>query len=914
MADVPVRFAILGPVRVVADGGRVVGAGGPIPRAVLALLLARGSIGASLSEIISSVWGEGAATEDTAYHHVSAVRKVLRQAGADLVTRENRYYVAVGRDEVDWHQFRRLVEQAGAARGAGRWQLAADRLRAALDLWRAEPLAGINDRLEPLRRQMTDSRRHAVDLLAETQHRLGRYAEVVQLLSDEVGTDPLREGTAALLIDALTAVGRRDEAGEVFTRVRRRLDAHGRQPGGRLIAAHRRSLRDDAEPAPAATADRPLSGLPRADPHFTDREEALARVRAALDGSTDASFCVIHGMGGSGKTALAVRAAVQLQDSFPDGVIFLDLRGYSGRDTALTPAETLDRLLRRMRVDAAQIPVDPEELAAYFHDLIDDRRLLLVLDNAQDAAQVRPVLPRAGASAAIVTSRRRLISLEGSSVPLDVLDPPDAIRLFQVVVGGERDDADPGVLARIVEFCGRLPLAIRIAAARYRAHPGISPADLEALLAMESSRLGHLDDDERSVAACFRISLDDLPGQVRKTFLLLGATCAGAFDAHAAAAVADLPVHEVTGQLRLLADRHLVSDRLTGRYQFHDLIALFAREHASTAVPAGERAVALHRLADHLLRTADLADRIITPHRYRVPLELLDRDAAVPSLPDYDSALRWLTVEDGNLQQVCLDAAAAGLDRLCWQLAYTLRGYYFLSKRWHPWTVTHEAALAAATRLGDRRAMAMTANNLGLAYLEQHDRQRAAAHYGRARELFGEVGDAHGEHTAAANLAWLYYDERDFVRFLDEMRPVYEFYRREKSERNAAITLRGIALAEAELGRAAEAVADLLVALEVFERLGLRLDAAMALNALGEIYQRTGDLGSAVERFEQAVVAAEQSGSGYEQARAHHRLGELAAADGDPRRAREQWSLAVDGYRQLGAAQVAEVEALLDGL
>jgi tetratricopeptide (TPR) repeat protein len=210
--------------------------------------------------------------------------------------------------------------------------------------------------------------------------------------------------------------------------------------------------------------------------------------------------------------------------------------------------------------------------------------------------------------------------------------------------------------------------------------------------------------------------------------------------------------------------------------------------------------------------------------------------------------------------------------------------------------------------------MAMTANNLGLAYLEQHDQQRAAEHYARARELFGEVGDAHGQHTAAANLAWLYYDEQDFSRFLDEMLPVYEFYRREKSERNAAITLRGIALAEANLDRSTEAVAALQSALEVFERLDLRMDAAMTLNALGEIYQRTGETGPAVERFERAVAAAQRSGSTYEQARAHHRLGELAAADGNALRAREQWRLALNGYRQLGAASAVEVERLLADL
>ncbi|GAB3967008.1 AfsR/SARP family transcriptional regulator [Plantactinospora veratri] len=922
MADVPVRFAILGPVQIAVDGSRV-DVGGPIPRAVLALLLARGKVGAALSDIITSVWGPGNATDDTAYHHVSAVRKVLERTGAQLVTENNRYYAAVDPEEVDWHRFRRLVKQAGDARDARKLQQAADGLRAALELWRGEPLPDIGGRLEPLRREMADSRRHAVELLAEMQTRLGHPDEVIQLLAGEADIDPPREVSATLLIDALTALGRRDDASEVFLRVRRRLVDRGRMPGARLTAAHQRSLQDsgDSESAadtPVSTANRPVSGLPRSDPYFTDREHELDQVRAALAGSANASFCVIYGMGGSGKTALAVRAAEKIQDAFPDGIVFLDLRGYSGRDTALTPAETLDRLLRRMRVDAALIPVEFDEMAAYFHDLIEARRLLLVLDNARDAAQVRPALPRSGGCAAIVTSRRRLTSLdEGIPVPLDVLNQLDATGLFRVVAGDDRLRADPGsadVLARIVELCGWLPLAIRIAAARYRGHLGTSLAELAALLAVESERLGHLDDDERSVAACFRVSLEELPHPVSRTFLLLGAHCTGTFDAYTVAAVADIPVREATSQLRLLAGRHLVSDRPAGRYQFHDLIALFARQHGTTVVPDGERAAALHRLADYLLRTAELADRVITPHRYRVPLDLFDRAVAVPSLPDYDSALRWLTVESDNLQQACLDAGSAGLDQLCWQLAYTLRGYYFLSKRWQSWTVTHEAALAAATRLGDRRAMAMTTNNLGVAYLEQQDRQRAADHYRRARELFDEVGDAHGQHTAAANLAWLYYDERDLVRFLDEMRPVYEFYRREKSERNAAITLRGIALAEADLDRTAEAVAALLSALEVFERLGLRMDAAMTLNALGEIYQRTGDAGSAVERFEQAVAAAQRSGSTYELARAHHRLGELAADSGDTRRARQEWTLALDGYSKLGATPAAEVETLLADL
>ena len=629
-----------------------------------------------------------------------------------------------------------------------------------------------------------------------------------------------------------------------------------------------------------------------------------------------APVCAIYGMGGSGKTALAVRAAHTLSDTFPEGVIFLDLHGYTDQRDALTSAETLDRLVRRLRVDATRIPVDFDELAALFHDLIEGRRLLLVLDNVHDAAQVRPVLPGPGGCAAIVTSRRRLSTLDDAfALPLDVLAPRDAMDLFRAVAGADGMRDDPGdrlLLGRIVELCGRLPLAIRIAAARYRASQDYSLTELEAALSVESDRLGEYDDDDRSVTSSFRVSLNDLPDRVARTFMLLGLHLNGSFDAYSAAALADVTDREALRHLRQLSERHLVADHGPGRYQLHDLVAVFARQHGSVTLDETDRTAALHRLADYYLRTADAADRRITPHRHRVPLELIDRPATAPPLPDYDAALSWLIAENGNLVQACLRAAEAGLDELCWQLAYTLRGYYFLTKRWRPWMATHEAALAATRRCADRRAEAMIANNLGLAFMEQHDTQRAAEHYVQARELFIEVGDEHGENTARANLAWIHYEKRDYRNFLDEMRPVYDFYRRAGSERNAAITLRGIGLAEAELGRTHQATTALLAALEVFERLDLRMDAAMTFNALGEFYQRTGDGRRAIEALDRAVVVARRSGSTFEQARAHHRLGQLAATSGNRAEARIQLALALEGYRSLRAPQAELVRAELE--
>jgi DNA-binding SARP family transcriptional activator len=926
MVDASVRFTLLGPVRVLADAGPL-DVGGATARAVLALLLVRGEAGAVLEEIITSVWGSpGAASRDSAYHYVSGLRKALNRAEIDAVleSRRPRYRLLVDPDKVDWHRFRRLVAQARAERERHDPQPAAVLLRQALDLWRGDPLSDVGDRLLPLRRDMVEQRLGAVEMLATIEAQHGQPDEVVRLLRDGVTSGPLREGAAALLIDALTALGRRDDAGEIFRRVHRRLaDEQGLEPGEHLQAAHQRALRSagttvtvHAPAAPVAPGDRPISGLPRPDPHFTDRQRELSRILDAIGTRSPAPVCAVYGMGGSGKTALAVRAAQALSDAFPDGTIFLDLHGYTEQRGALTAAETLDRLVRRLRVDATHIPVDFDELAAFYHDLIDDRRLLLVLDNVHDAAQVRPALPRRGRCAAIVTSRRRLNTLDDALVlPLDVLEPTDAMDLFHAVAQAEspRDDSSDDLVRRIVDQCGRLPLAIRIAAGRYRASQDRSLTELEAALSVESDRLGEFEDDDRSVTASFRVSLNDLPEPIAHTFMLLGLHINGSFDAHSVAALVDISQREARRHLRQMSERHLVADHGPGRFHFHDLVAVFARQHGSATVPKAERAAALHRLADYFLRTADAADRLITPHRYRVPLDLLDRHTAVPPMPDYDTALRWLTAENGNLLQICLAAAKSGLNELCWQLAYTLRGYYFLAKRWQPWTATHEAALAAARRCGDRRAEAMTANNLGLAYLEQHQPGQAAGRYEQARELFIDVDDEHGEKTARANLAWLHYQNRDYQTFLDEMRPVFDFYRHSGADRNAAITLRGIGLAEAELGQPSQAIADLLASLEVFQQIGLRLDTAMTFNALGEIYQRVGNADRAVDAFEQATGAARRSGSIFERARAQHHLGELAEAAGDTYEARRQWTLALEGYQALRASQAAQVRARLSG-
>ena len=924
------HLRLLGPVSV-EHSGQLIDIGGATARAVLALLLLRGESGASTDEIIEAVWdGPERANRDSVYHYIAALRTALRPVpGTRLQASGGRYQLIVDADSVDWHRFCNLVAQARSARDAGNADSAAALLRDGVALWQGAPLTGLGTRLEPFRRRMLEQRLSATELLAEIEAARGRPGAVVDLLLDELPDGPIREHRAALLVGALAELGRRDEASAVYHRVRAWLQKQrGLEPAAELAAAYRPALHggrrhttspvsepaSSQPPAPAA-APRPISGLPRADPHFTGRAMHVRRMVDVLTATGRAPVCVISGMGGAGKTALAAHVARSVADAYPDGLIFVDLLGYTEDRQPLTAADALDRLLRRMRVDGTAIPVDADERAAFYRDHLADRRLLIVLDNAHDAAQVRPLLPGSAGCGVIVTSRLRLAALDDATpISLDVLEHDEAVSLFRTVVGEDRlrDEPEPDRhLSRIVTRCGRIPLAVRIAAGNHRAREQQKLSSLEIQLNDARDALQGLHDDSRSLAATLRVSLADLPADLLETLALLASHPGTSYDVYAATALCDLTLPEAQRHLGTLTDRHLVVEQSPGRYRFHDLVGAFVREHVPLPEAYGSE---LARLVDHYLRVADRADRLLTPHRHRVALALLNRDDVGPDIPDYAAALTWLADEQGNLADTCVAAGAAGHDVACWQLAFTLRGYYFLTKNWKPWTATYTAALAATQRLGDVLAEALITNNLGLAHLEQGHDEEARRHYARAGELFAQVGDAHGVHTARANLAWLAYTNGQHTRFLDEMRPVLSFYRDAGADRSAAITRRGIGLAEAELGNVAAAVADLQGALADFERLSLPLDVTMTWNALGETHQKAGDRRAAGDAFQRALTSCDASGSRFERARARHRLGELAVDAGDVTAARAHLSAALDDYLQLGAPHVAAVQRALHGL
>jgi DNA-binding SARP family transcriptional activator/tetratricopeptide (TPR) repeat protein len=923
-----VAFQLLGPVTALNDG-RALDLSSPTAKAVLAALLLRGDAGMSLTELVVSAWGQaGATTRDSVYHYISGLRTLLAdvQADAVIVSRRPGYRLIVDDDTVDWRRFQRLAACARQAWDGGDLDRAAALLDDARRLWAGPPLAGIGERLGRDRLDMAARRLAMLEDLAAIEAARGHPERVVDLLSEDLTASPERERGAVLMIEALAALGRRDEAGHVYRRTRTFLaEEFGLDPSDMLESTHRAVLQGTSRQARAVGAwvgqVPPVSGLPRPDAHFTGRQEELSQVLAAFHPSVrgeTASICTIDGMAGVGKTALAVRAASQLTDQFPDGCLFIDLHGYTGECAPVPAAEALDRLLCRLGVSGDHVPRDVDDRAALFRDRLADRRVLVVLDNARDAGQIRPLLPAAPGCGVVVTSRDRLTAIDDAQkISLDVLSRTEGAALFRSVVGAlrlAREAHAPATVARIVEQCGWLPLAIRIAAARHRANRLQTLDDIEDLLSEEHERLAELDDGDRSVAASFAVSHADLGKDPRRLFALIAAHPGPDLDIHAAAALVGMPALEVKRLLTHLVDRNLIGQPERDRYRFHDLVGVFAREYALPEVPELDRAAGLHRLVDYYLWVAEKADTTITPYRFRMPLEVTHHPASLPDLRGYDSALAWLATELPSLVGACRAAADNGLDAQCWQLAYALRGFFFLTKRWEPWLETHELALDAARRLGDVRAEATTVNNLGLAAIEQGQHAAAASHYRRALRLFQEAGDAHGEHTAVANLAWIAFFEGRYADFLRDSRRTLDYYRRCGAHRNAAITLRGVALAQIETGQVAAAIVHLHEVLDLFERLGLRLDVAMTLNCLGEAHERSGEPDRAVEHHQRAVDASRHCGSTYELARAHHRLGHLAAAAGDRGGARVYWKHALDGYCALDAPQQAELRARLAAL
>ncbi|MFC8043331.1 NB-ARC domain-containing protein [Nocardia sp. NPDC057353] len=737
---------------------------------------------------------------------------------------------------------------------------------------------------------------------AEKRHRVSRVA-----IAKRLSVSP---GSVYAYLNGTTLPGT-----EIFDRLLAELHI-GAADAKRLVDL--RDTVDIARRGGRARADAPPddppppADLPRDIPVLHGRAAELERI-AAIVGAGTGGVCVLSGLGGVGKTALAVRTARALLPRFADGCLFTDLHGYAA-DPATAPEVAAGTLLRQLAVAPELIPAHPDARLALLREHLNRGRFLVVLDNALDAAQVTPLLPGGGASMVLITSRSTLNGLDDvDRVQVGRLPEHEAAALLTRLTAALPADRLPDGEGRaaLVRQCHGLPVAIRIVSAILRSEgwPTAPSGGYEVDLTV-------LHDGDRSVEALFEHSVTRLPAEPAATFTLLGLHPGPDFEVHSAAALVGVDRAAMQRHLRILVEVNLLESPAAGRYRLHDLLRDFAGQRAASECDAAATAVAATRIVDHYTAFADAADRVLTPHRHRSGMA--PRSAHPATAPrSYSEAIRAMTAERDHLAATAQLAFDTGLDEQCWQLAFAVRGFAFVTGDIELWTRTHELALAAAVRAGNRAAAAVTRNNLGLALITAGRDGEAEQLYEQAQAQFAELGDRHGEHTAIAHRAWIHVHRGELAEALRLSRRALDFVTEHGAPRNRAILLRDTALIEVKLGRHYEAVPKLLEALEMFRAFTLYVDEAMACNVLGDAYLALSALDDAADAFQRGTVLGRMGGSIAEQARGHDGFGRVAAAQHNPETALESWRTAHEFFVAMNdvhhstdiAARIAEIES-----
>ncbi|WP_461010321.1 AfsR/SARP family transcriptional regulator [Streptomyces capparidis] len=911
------EFVLLGTVEA-RVGGHPVDLGHARQRCTLAALLVDAGLPLPADLLVDRVWGDRAPqrARGTLYSYLSRLRTALAPAdGVTIARRSGGYVLTVERDAVDLHRFRDLTARARAADGDER---AHELYEQALALWRGEPFAGLDSPWIGATRATLEQERHAAELdRNDVALRRGLHSGLTAHLSARAEEHPLDERLAGQLMLALYRCGRQADALAHYRRTMRRLaDALGIDPGPRLRRLHQRILTADPRlhgPAPGpprAAATARATPVPRQLPAppalFTGRERELAALDAVLAGRPGGTVPVaaVCGPGGIGKTWLALHWGHRNLDRFPDGQLHVNLRGFDAEAEPVAPAVAVRGFLDALGVDPASVPVDPDARAALYRSLVAGRRLLVVLDDARDAEQVRPLLPGSPGCAVLVTSRNRLTGLVAThgarQVALDTLGDAEARRLLARVLTASRVAAEPEAVAAVVDRCAGLPLALGIAAARAAAQPEFPLALLAEELAEAATRLDALDIGELSgdLRAVFAASLGALPAPAARLFALLGLVPGPDVAADAAASLAAVPPARARALLRDLEAAHLVRRHTPGRYRLHALVRLYAAERAAERT-GQERAAALNRLVDHYTHTAHAACRVLQPEHI-TPETTPGPPApgcAVTALDDPAAALAWFDAEHAGLLAAQRLALEAGLDARVWQLAWYAALHHWRRGHLHDDLTAWHTALTAARRHGDPRALALTHWRLGHACSQVGRRDEALEHLAQALALFERTGDTVRRAHLHRTLGWAWEQHGDPHRALEHAERALGLYQRLGATTWEARQLNSVGWCLAQLGRFEPARERCERALALFRKGGSGGGEASTLDSLGFIAHSTGQYLTALEHYHEALALFAASGNSYAEADSWLRLGDTHRALGRAGEARHAWERALDLYR-----------------
>lgn len=924
------EVGVLGPLRI-HRADRTVVPGRRMACLVLGVLALRPNAAVSAGRLTDLLWNgrPPASAQSNLRTHVAELRRLLED-GPSIEARQGRYTLRVTPEQLDALRFEVLLGEGRRELAAGRPEVAAARLKQAAGLWRGPVLDGlaVPEALRQEVERLAGQRIEAIEDWVEARLAIGEHAWLAVELDGLIEQYPLRERLWGQLMTSLYVVGRQAEALSAYQRLHALLDTElGVRPGPAVRELHRRMLRGDPLWGPSVRLSRPRQ-LPREPSVFVGRDAELAELEA-LSGGGPVIVSAISGTAGVGKTALALRWAHRAAPAFPGGCLYADLRGF-GPHPPMDPIVVLDGFLRGLGVDAEHRPRELTDLAACYRTELAGRRVLVLLDNAESAEQVRPLLPGGSSSRVVVTSRDSLAGLvarDGARrLDLDLLPADAALDLLRRLIG-PRVDAEPDAARRLAEQCARLPLALRVAAELAVSHRGGTLGELVAELGLQARKLDLLaagGDPMTAVRAVFSWSYKQLPEQGALAFRLLGLHPGRDIDGFAAAALLGTTPAHAREVLASLAGGHLL-DEQDGRYRMHDLLRAYARE----LVLASESDTATTRLIDHYVHAASLAMDVAVEYEKDRRPRVTPPETASPAFADVAAANAWLDAERANLTAI----APHGSARQIGQLSAILHRYLDNGAYYREAQLLHASA---ARRAGPEERAAILCN-LGVILWRIDRPQEALEHYLRALDVARGTGDRTIEIRALNNIGLVdehlgRYDEalRRFAdavrvagevgdrpglaRALDNLGNVTEYLGRygealDHKQRALAIAreigdLGGEASTLNNLGNVYERTADhhtalahYQQALDIGRRIGNSEIEGHALDNVGAAYRHIGDCEKALDHHRRAIALARETGNNYLRARALNNTGETLLENGDP-------ADAADAYREALAIAV----------
>jgi DNA-binding SARP family transcriptional activator/tetratricopeptide (TPR) repeat protein/DNA-binding XRE family transcriptional regulator len=901
-------------------------------RAVVALLAVHPNTAVRREAIIDALWPGGPPGSAVAVvqSHVSRLRKILdgglgaRPGTAVLVSAGTSYRLDAGPDELDLLAFRQLAARARRAAVAGHLAAACHQFEQALELWEGEPLADLDVLAgHPAVAGLTALHASVITEYAQTASGAGLAGKVLPHLRALAEREPLNEHAHAHLMVCLAAIGQQARALRVYEDLRQRLDDQlGVRPGPELVGTHLRVLRQEIPvraAAPGTRAESPVrvaeasdvaaarhmvpQQLPAAVRHFVGRGGELAELSRLLgpDHATGGTMVIsaIGGTAGVGKTALAVHWAHQVADRFPDGQLYVNLHGFDRSGTPAPAGDVIGRFLDALGVPAARIPAAPEAREDMYRSVLAGKQILIVLDNARDAAQVRPLLPGGPGCLVVVTSRNQLTGLaagEGAHLlPLDLLTEPEARELMTVRLGSERVTDEAHAVSELIGLCARLPLALSIVAARAAAHPRFPLAALVAELRDASGRLDALAAGEpaSSVRTVISWSYQNLSHATARVFQLLSVHPGPDITIPAAASLAGLPRDQARAAVAELARSHLLAERVPGRFTWHDLLRSYAAEQARTCASDDERHAAAYRMLDHYVQTSLAISRMLDPTRDMIDLAAPQPGVRPETLDGYGQAWAWAVAEHQVLLAAVAAGASRGFDTHAWQISYLLEPFLYRRGLWHDMVIMQRTALSAVLRTSDGTWQAHAHRALGRGCALTGSFKEAQDHLSRAVEAFRRLSDRTGEARARIDTGIALRRQGRHSDALSQAEQALDLYRAAGHRAGQAGALNNIGFYQLCMGNYQQARARCQQALSAFREIGDQYGAAIASDSLGYAYYHLGVHAQAIACCQDALSVFRELGDQAGQADALFHLGDAYCATHDTQAAYRAWRAAL---------------------